>query len=219
MRVKLKTLKNVVVELDLSPDTAVKKVKEEGAASKHGKSEGWDAEGMKLIYQGKIMDNAKELASYGVKEDEFMVVMISKPKKSAASEAPAAEVATPDVPAPEPAAAPAPAAPFLPDHEASINNLCDMGFPRDSVIAAMRAAFMNADRAVEYLTNGIPDQLVTQVGGGPPTDVAISETSSTWEQLAASPAFRAEIANIRDQVSRRPFQDYHPTGSAATVHA
>ena len=180
MRVKLKTLKNVVVELDLSPDTAVKKVKEEGAASKHGKSEGWDAEGMKLIYQGKIMDNAKELASYGVKEDEFMVVMISKPKKSAASEAPAAEVATPEVPAPEPAVgpvgpAPAPAAPNLPDHEASINNLCDMGFPRDSVIAAMRAAFMNADRAVEYLTNGTPDQLVTQVGGGSPTDVEDKE--------------------------------------------
>ena len=44
-----------------------------------------------------------------------------------------------------------------------MQNLCDMGFPRDQVVAAMRAAFMNADRAVQYLTDGIPPELT---GGG-----------------------------------------------------
>ena len=81
MRVKLKTLKNVVVDLDLPTDTSVQKIKEAGAASEHGKAEGWDPEGMKLIYQGKIMDNAKDMASYNVQEDDFMVVMAAKPKK------------------------------------------------------------------------------------------------------------------------------------------
>ena len=33
------------------------------------------------------------------------------------------------------------------------------GFPRDQAIAALNAAFGNADRAVEYLFNGIPDDL------------------------------------------------------------
>ena len=115
MRVKLKTLKNVVVDLDLPTDTSVQKIKEAGAASEHGKAEGWDPEGMKLIYQGKIMDNAKDMASYNVQEDDFMVVMAAKPKKPAASEAAPAAAAAAAIaatsPTPAPAASPAPAAP------------------------------------------------------------------------------------------------------------
>ena len=37
------------------------------------------------------------------------------------------------------------------EYESAVNNLIEMGFPRDQVVAAMRAAFNNPDRAAEYL--------------------------------------------------------------------
>ena len=63
-----------------------------------------------------------------------------------------------------------------------------MGFPRDQVIKALRAAWNNPDRAVEYLLNGnIPEnpepRQQAQLGTGGQMDAAI------LAQLVNSPQF------------------------------
>jgi len=221
MKCKLKTLKGTQFEVEVEGGTLVSAVKELAAASEAGQKEEWQAENIKLIFQGKVLDNNKDLASYGIAADDFMVVMYSKPKKAAAPAAaptpatqtpapaptatpvPAPAAATspapattpapaqaPTTPAPTPAPAPAvPAAEFAPEHEAAIQSLCEMGFPRDHVIAAMRAAFMNADRATQYLTEGMPTAMEMDAPGG--DDESQEAVPETWEDLVAMPSFLA----------------------------
>mmetsp|Transcript_8563 Transcript_8563/g.24620 ORF Transcript_8563/g.24620 Transcript_8563/m.24620 type:complete len:451 (-) Transcript_8563:89-1441(-) len=172
MKLTVKTLKGGKFEVDCEPSNSVAEVK---GIIEQSNAE-LPAASMKLIHSGKVLKDDQTIEGCGIKTNDFLVVMVTKPKKAAApapaaaAPAPAAEAPkTPapapapkpaETPVPAPAAAAAPAAPSRPaepDFPAEIvNNLTSMGFPEAEVRHCLRAANGNPDIAVEFLTNGIP---------------------------------------------------------------
>jgi UV excision repair protein RAD23 len=111
------------------------------------------------------------------------------PAPAAASPAPASAPAA----APKAGeAAPAPATAADSEQELKIASLMDMGFPRGEAEAALRAAFNHAERAVEYLFNGIPANLASQsaapakAAGAPPKGTAASTPAAPAQDPLAA---------------------------------
>jgi UV excision repair protein RAD23 len=152
------------------------------------------AASIKLIHSGKVLKDEDIISTCGIKESDFLVVMVTKPKKvqappdSGAATASASTATTPKAneetkssevatSAAAPAATPAPntttipptpAAPARTDNfsDDAVNNLTAMGFPEAEVRHCLRAANGNPDVAVEFLTNGIPDGVAAASGTG-----------------------------------------------------
>lgn len=178
MKITVKTTQQKVFQIEVDSGETVAILK-----AKIHESQGHPVAVQKIIYSGKILTDDKTIDSCGIKEKDFLVLMVSKPKptpmpasSSASGIASDSEVAPhqpePNIPAATPpeviqdSTATSDSAPsslgdpgtFLSGDslQGAINNIMDMGFPRDQVLRAMRASFNNADRAVEYLTTGFP---------------------------------------------------------------
>jgi len=184
MKITVKTTQQKVFQIEVESGETVAALK-----AKIQELQGHPVAVQKIIYSGKILTDDKTIDSCGIKEKDFLVLMVSKPKPTPipapsktpdiASEPTPPEVVPhqtePSVPAinpPEathdetassrstfdPVTSLGDPGTFLSGNglQGAIDNIIDMGFPRDQVLRAMRASFNNADRAVEYLTTGFP---------------------------------------------------------------
>lgn len=164
---------------------------------------------LKLIHSGKILKDEESITSCGIKENDFLVVMVTKPKK-AAPKVETAAAATAAAPAVEPtptnaattaaaagtatttpaasATATTPAAPRAADTfpDEIVTNLTSMGFPEAEVRHCLRAAHGNPDVAVEFLTNGIPEGVM---------EAATFVNATTGGAASATPAATASSSS------------------------
>ncbi|TID20290.1 uv excision repair protein rad23 [Venturia nashicola] len=72
------------------------------------------------------------------------------------------------------------------ERQAAIENMESMGFPRADIDRAMRAAYNNPDRAVEYLLTGIPENLAREQA--PARAAATPAAAPAAAPLPAAPA-------------------------------
>ncbi|GKY92368.1 hypothetical protein MPSEU_000207700 [Mayamaea pseudoterrestris] len=189
MKLTIKTLKGEKFQLEVDESKSVEELK---GLIEAEKSE-LPAAGMKIIHSGKVLKEGDSIASCGIKPNDFLVVMVAKTKKPAAATVPEAPAATaaaaeePKTPAPAASTQPSPAAPPAPARDSvpqeAVDSLTAMGFPEAEVRHCLRAADGNADVAVEFLTNGIPEG-VQQASMGEPA-VASPAAASTGQPLQA----------------------------------
>ncbi|KAJ4378780.1 UV excision repair protein rad23 [Didymella sp. IMI 355093] len=188
MKITFKDLKQNKFVIEAEPSETIGELK-----AKIQSDKGWEVPQQKLIYSGKILQDANTIESYNIEEKGFIVCMVSKPKAApSTSKAAPSTPAKPAAPAQTPAAPAAPSAPSTSstqnvpatpspapaqqserfndpsaltmggEREAAIANMESMGFPRADIDRAMRAAFFNPDRAVEYLLTGIPESALQE---------------------------------------------------------
>lgn len=77
MLLTFKTLQGQTFTLEVDQSISVKDVKDKIEAEKG--SETYPAEKQKLIYNGKVLENADPLSKYEINEKKFLVVMVPKP--------------------------------------------------------------------------------------------------------------------------------------------
>jgi len=221
MKITIKTLQQKVFQVDAEGEDKVADVKQ-----RIEDAHGHPVANQKLIYSGKVLPDDKTVEACEIREKDFLVLMVSKPKATPASSSttpaqpvkpteptqptqPIQPTATEPTPDPVEPTTEQPTPPSTtsdnsglltgPALTQAINNIVDMGFSREAVQMAMRASFNNADRAVEYLMNGIPAHIQAELAPPPPAQPQPQQpavTPAPVQQPAQQPAQQTAPANL-----------------------
>lgn len=212
MQVIFKDFKKEKIPIEIDLEDTVLSGKEKLASIKN-----CDVDQIKFVYSGKILQNDKTFGSFSIKEGDQIIFMISKAKKAPepvkteepatkAEEAPATttNATSTTTEADSTPATTGPVSEFTAStfaqgsvRETAIQNIMAMGFERTQVESALRAAFNNPDRAVEYLLSGIP----LPAEPNPIAESTTQETSETASTTTPAAPEPTDNGNLFDQAA------------------
>uniref|UniRef100_A0A914I293 UV excision repair protein RAD23 n=1 Tax=Globodera rostochiensis TaxID=31243 RepID=A0A914I293_GLORO len=175
------TQQSFTVEVEETATIGEVKQKIENAKGK----EAFPVESQKLIFNGKVLEDIMTISELNITAPKFIVIMVMRKAAPPSSTAPATSTATAKKADGQPSTgvksaavakqdgstsatsadkskSSAPSADVPSEHAQTVANIEAMGYPRQEVVRALQAAFFDAERAVEYLCNGIPEGLSLQ---------------------------------------------------------
>ena len=174
MHLLLKNLKQQEYQIEIESDQkTVKDLKLEIE-----KVHNFDSSCIKLLHSGVVLEDAKTLEEYKIKEGNVIIMMLLKPKKVEAKPEPnqKEELQQQEPPKNEENKP-------QPQYTEQINALVDMGYEKEKVERAIKAANGSIDLAVEYLNEvQIPNQIEPNTGNAN-SNIPSSSNSNLPEEL------------------------------------
>ena len=153
MKLLLKNLKQQEFNIEIESDQkTVKDLKLEIE-----KVYNFDSTCIKLLHSGVVLEDAKTLEEYKIKEGNVIIMMLAKAKQAPPKPEPNPNPQPESQPQQQPQEQPK-SNENKPEYTEQINSLVDMGYERDKVEKAIKAANGSIDLAVEFLNSGsIPE--------------------------------------------------------------